>query len=236
MKVLRITAQGLPLFKEELDISFFAQQRVADDDKDLLHPLFSNVYMNCSNAFIGINASGKTSVLKVILLALNILNNQPINHIETKEILGDTDKAVINTYFYSETKEICRLETVITSEKAKTEATCYKIVKETLWAKPQESVTARKNLTDFSAYEPVAVRKEEEFLSDDVSIIIAHNKKQKERMDIVSLLSFTNINVLPFSDEIPVEVISFLDPTVEKLCFDKTENKNLIHLQLTQNR
>lgn len=46
MKVLRITAQGLPLFKEELDISFFAQQRVADDDKDLLHPLFSNVYMN----------------------------------------------------------------------------------------------------------------------------------------------------------------------------------------------
>lgn len=29
MKVFRITAQGLPLFKEELDISFFAQQRVA---------------------------------------------------------------------------------------------------------------------------------------------------------------------------------------------------------------
>ncbi len=33
MKVLRLTAQGLPLFKEELDISFFAQQRIADDDK-----------------------------------------------------------------------------------------------------------------------------------------------------------------------------------------------------------
>ena len=73
---------------------------------------------------------------------------------------------------------------------------------------------ARKNLTDFSAYEPVAVRKDEEFLSDDVSIIIAYNKKKKEHMDIVSLLSFTNINILPFSDEIPVEVISFLDPTV----------------------
>ena len=37
MKLLRVTAQGLPLFKEELDISFFAQQRVADDDKDLLY-------------------------------------------------------------------------------------------------------------------------------------------------------------------------------------------------------
>lgn len=231
MKILRITAQGLPLFKEELDISFFAQQRVADDDKDLLYPLFSNIYMNCSNAFIGINAAGKTSVLKVILLALNILNNQPINHIETKEILGDTGKADINIYFYSEAGEICRLETIIASEKTKTDLINYKIVKETLWAKPQDSVRARKNLTDFSACEPIAVRKEEEFLSDDVSIIIAYNKKKKEQMDIVSLLSFTNINVLPFKDEIPVEVISFLDPTVEKLYFDKTENKTLIHLQ-----
>lgn len=231
MKVLRITAQGLPLFKEELDISFFAQQRVEEDDKDLLYPLFSNVYMNCSNAFIGINASGKTSVLKVLLLALNLLNNQPINHIETKEILGDTKEAVINTYFYSETNEICRLETVITSEKSKTDSIYYKIVEETLWAKPQEAVTARKNLTDFTGYQPVAIRKEEQFLSDDVSIIIAHNKKKKERMEIVSLLSFTNINVLPFAEEIPVEVISFLDPTVEKLYFDKSENKTLIHLQ-----
>lgn len=231
MKVLRITAQGLPLFKEELDISFFAQQRVEEDDKDLLYPLFSNVYMNCSNAFIGINAAGKTSVLKVLILALNLLNNQPINHIETKEILGDTKRAVINTYFYSETKEVCRLETVIASEKSKTDSIYYKIVKETLWTKPQEAITARKNLTDFTGYEPVAIRKEEQFLSDDVSIIIAHNKKKKERMEIVSLLSFTNINVLPFAEEIPVEVISFLDPTVEKLYFDKSENKTLIHLQ-----
>ena len=234
MKVLRITAQGLPLFKDTLDLSFYAQQRVADDDKDLLYPLFSNVYMNCANAFIGINAAGKTSVLKVILLALNLLNNQPINHMETKDILGETKETVINIFFHSETKEICRLETVITSEKSKTESVYYKIVKENLWAKPQDSVIARKNLTDFSGYEPVAIRKEEEFLPDDVSIIIAHNKKKKEQMEIVSLLSFTNINVLPFSDEIPLEVISFLDPMVEKLYFDKTENKTLIHLQFKE--
>lgn len=236
MKILRITAQGLPLFKEEFDISFFAQQRVADDDKDLLYPLFSNVYMNCSNALIGINAAGKTSVLKVILLVLNILNNQPINHIETKDILDDTDKAVINMYFHSEAKEVCRLETVITSERSKTDSARYKIVEETLWVKPEESVTARRNLTDFSAYQPAAVRKEEEFLSDDVSIIIAYNKRKKEEMNIVSLLSFTNRNVLPFAEEIPMEVISFLDPTVEQLYFDRTENKKLIHLQFRGKR
>lgn len=231
MKILKITAQGLPLFKEKLDISFFAQQRVADDDKDLLYPLFSNVYMNCSNAFIGINAAGKTSVLKVILFALNLLNNQPLNHIETKDILGETEAATFNIYFHTNLQEICRLETVISTQKSNTDGLYYKITQERLWTKPQNSVTARKTLTDFSAYEPIAVRKEEEFLSDDVSIIIAYNKKTKNRMNIVSLLSFTNMNILPFSDEISADIISFLDPTVEKLYFDKNETKTLIHLK-----
>lgn len=42
MRVLRITAKGLPLFKEELDICFNAQQRVTEEDKVSMYPLFSN--------------------------------------------------------------------------------------------------------------------------------------------------------------------------------------------------
>lgn len=66
MKILRITARGLPLFKDVLDLKFYAQQRVADKDKDHLYHFFSNVYLNPTSSFIGINASGKTSVLKVL--------------------------------------------------------------------------------------------------------------------------------------------------------------------------
>ena len=69
MKLLRITAEGLPLFKEKLDLSFYSQQRVSEEQKNILYPLFSNIYVNSATGFIGINASGKTSVLKVILLA-----------------------------------------------------------------------------------------------------------------------------------------------------------------------
>ena len=42
MKLLRITADGLPLFREKLDICFYAQQRVSKEQKEQLHPLFSN--------------------------------------------------------------------------------------------------------------------------------------------------------------------------------------------------
>ena len=86
MKVLRIKALGIPLFKEELDISFFGKQRTSEDVKKYMYKISSNIYMNCAQAFIGKNASGKTSVLQVISLALNILNNEPINHIPSQYV------------------------------------------------------------------------------------------------------------------------------------------------------
>ena len=234
MKILRITAQGLPLFKQDLDIAFYAQQRVSEDDKERLFKLLSkpSVYLHSANAFIGINASGKTSVLKAIQLALSIVNNEPINHVDAKTILGGTKKAVFHIYLYAANQNICCLETEITSHKTKTGDFVYSIVNEKLWEKPGGSVQSRKALTDFSGLEPGAIRNENEmFLSDDVSFIIAHNKKTKDTLEIRSLLSFTNVNVLPFSEDIPLEVIAFLDPTIEKLCFEQMENKSFIHLK-----
>ena len=51
MKILRITAQGLPLFKEDLDICFYAQQRVSEDDKNNLYNMIGNYYLHSACAF-----------------------------------------------------------------------------------------------------------------------------------------------------------------------------------------
>lgn len=236
MKLLRITAEGLPLFKEKLDLSFYAQQRVAEEQKNILYPLFSNIYMNPATGFIGINASGKTSVLKVILLALQIINNEPINHIETRDILGNSKEVKLNIYFFSrKTNEICQLQTIITSQNSKSEGIRYSITSESLWIKDVDEVTTRKAMLIFEGREPIMVRSsQEDFLSDDVSIMIARNKKTKEHVRIVNLLKYTNENVLPFSEDIPTEVITFLDPTIEKLHFDENDNKTLIHLKFKE--
>ncbi len=232
MKILRITAQGLPLFKEDLDICFYTQQRVSEDDKNNLYNLIDNYYLHSACAFIGINASGKTSVLKVINLALNIIKNEPINHVEAKTILGGSEKAAIRIYFYDKRKYICCLETVITAKKAKTGEYVYSIFSERLWEKPIAGVKSKKYLTDFDGIEPVDTRNSNEaYLSDDVSFIIAHNKKVNDTVEVFSLLSYTNVNVLPFTEDIPLEVITFLDPTIEKLCFEQAEGKTFIHLK-----
>ena len=232
MKILRITAQGLPLFKEDLDICFYAQQRVSEDDKNNLYNMIENYYLHSACAFIGINASGKTSVLKVVNLALSIIKNEPINHAETKSILAGTKKATIRTCFYDERKYVCCLETEITAKKSKTGGYIYSILSEKLWEKPIASVRSKKYLTEFAGMKPTAIRNQEEiYLPDDVSFIIAHNKKVNDTVEVFSLLFHTNINVLPFTENIPLEVIAFLDHTIEKLCFEQVEGKTFIHLK-----
>lgn len=232
MKILRITVNGLPLFKQELDLLFYTQQRVGEDDKEKLYKIEPNYYLHTACAFIGINASGKTSVLKVINLALNILRNEPINHVESRNILGACERATFKICFLDKKNNVYCLKTVITSKKAKAGRYVYSIIEEKLWEKPISSVKSKKYLTDFTAISPIAVRNTEEaYLPDDVSFIIAHNKKANEKIDVFSLLSYTNINILPFTEDIPLEVIAFLDPTIEKLYFEKVEDKAYIHLK-----
>ena len=232
MKILRITVNGLPLFKQELDLLFYTQQRVGEDDKEKLYKIEPNYYLHTACAFIGINASGKTSVLKVINLALNILRNEPINHVESRNILGACERATFKICFLDKKNNVYCLKTVITSKKSKAGRYVYSIIEEKLWEKPISSVKSKKYLTDFTAISPRAVRNTEEaYLPDDVSFIIAHNKKANDRIDVFSLLSYTNINILPFTENIPLEVIAFLDPTIEKLYFEKVEDKASIHLK-----
>lgn len=233
MKVLRITAQGLPLFKEPLDVNFCAQQRVPEQQRESLRQIFSHVFLNQICGFIGLNASGKTSVLKALLLALGLLNNDPINHMPVKDILGNTKKTSLSIYFYSETqKEICLLETAITSDTGINGATVYRILSETLKTKKPNSGITRINLFDFTNIKPSIERRgNEEFLPEDVSIMIARNKKTRETSLVSNLLLLTNTNILESPEKIAPEVISFLDPTIEKLYFEEHDQKILIHLK-----
>jgi len=226
MKVLKICAMGLPLFKDDIELSFTASQRVSENDKQSLYNLFDNIYQNPTDVIAGINASGKTSILKLILLALGILNNEPINHLEVKDILGKSSDATIVVYFY-QPGNICKLETHIAYKEG-----AYAIVNESLYSKSTDLVRTRKGMLEFSE-DMLAVKRngEEEFLPDDVSIIIAQNKKNNAHMMIENMLIYTNTNILPTSDEIPRDIIAFLDPTVESIIFEHKNDKELIHLR-----
>lgn len=217
-----MTVEGLPLFKDTLKLDFFAKQRVSENDANTLFPITPNLYLNCVNAFVGINASGKTTVLKTILFALNLLQNKPINHIDTRTVLGDSKNVSFELVFSSNAGEICKLKTGIVSEKTSLGSITYKITSETLYVKKIAASANKKHLLDFSnikfMLDRTNIGEMKDFLPDDVSVVIAYNKANKDFLDVTEMLFLTDINFIPFSQiQIPSEVVEFLDPSIDSL-------------------
>lgn len=237
MKILKIAAKDLPLFNGICEIDFLPQQRVNSENAENMSELFSTpsntFYKSNVLSFTGINASGKTSVLKLITFVFGMLNNIPINSITCSEVLdgiADNNTVSFDTFFFSETqnnKSVYLLNTVIAKENNK-----LKIVSETLKSKDISKIKAKKALYDFSDIETNFTRDvNSEFLLDDVSIMVAFNKRNKESINYTDMLRYTNINELDISEDCPVELISFFDPSIEYLKINKEINKSNIHLK-----
>lgn len=233
MKILKIVVSGIPLFADKCEIDFVAQQRVAENSAIKMYRLFSakgrNYYQNNTMAYIGINASGKTTLLKLITFICELINNVPINNIKCREILGgmgEGNRVVFETYFYTDNKSMCpspkegvvnQLRTVIIKENGR-----LVIEYETLKSKPLHRIGSKKTLFDFTDCETTLSRdNDSEYLLDDLSIMVAFNKKSKEKLCFIDMLRYTNINQLSIAKDCPPELIAFFDPSVEYLKVNK---------------
>lgn len=241
MKLLKIQAYGLKLFEKEIEIDFYAKQRVSADKNEMLTNVFSNIYINNVISMVGINASGKTTTLKVISFALQLLKNEPINTIKSNDILDgleEHEEVIFDIFFISGDGKLSRLNSVIKAKQIKTELKNelnknYFISRETLWTKSINTVRSKKDLFDFSNVSPSEERKEDElFLSDDVSVMIAYNKKQNNSINILDSINWTNFNGLRIVGDFPISLVQFLDPSIEHLECNELKNDKKIEIRL----
>ncbi|MDE6254504.1 MAG: ATP-binding protein [Lachnospiraceae bacterium] len=235
MKILKLSIEGLQNLKSRLEIDFVAQQRVDDDNRAQMFNVFSNIYINSSMSFIGINASGKTTILKLISFAIGLLNNEPINNIPSKEFLNDLDikKNVIFTAYFYHDDVIYKLKTLIEKEVNSIDGnTKFVIADEMMWSKGINKVKTKKSLYDFNDVE-VKIRrnKDEQYLMDDVSIIVALNKKQNTNFFLCDMSEVTDYNLLKVLGQYPKEILTFLDPSIENLSCEPDEKKVDIRLK-----
>lgn len=74
MKLMKLALDGVDLFKDKrFEIDFIAHDRVVD--QNAVHQIEGRIYSQNVIAFTGINAVGKTSVLRLIELVLKILTD-----------------------------------------------------------------------------------------------------------------------------------------------------------------
>lgn len=237
MKILRIKVNGLPLYKNPFDISFYAAQRVQSNHLNSVFNLFGNIFVNTVEAFAGINAAGKTTALKVISFTSMLLGAAPLSADYVPQILGESIQAVFDIDFFADGKIYHLMSEVIRSTR-QDGSSIVKILAEKLWIKPVTSKVNKTNLLDFEGLVPVRVRDNtDEYLPDDVSIMIAVNKQIQDKTMFVDLALFTNFNLfLPEGGAVPTEIISLLDPTIEFITVENINDKVVTRLKFFEKK
>lgn len=230
MRLLRIEADGIFLFSEKIVIDFNAEQRVYPDNADMLYNPFGSTYTNNVLSFVGVNASGKTTSLKLISFVMSLLNAEAINNIPTKVVLERSKKVVLRVYFYDENKGVCLLKTIIGVTKEEGALERYVILQEELFIRKTTSITSKANLFEFgdeNIYKTRDISKEQfMFLKDDVSIVIALGKTGN--VFFRDLTEWTDFNILNSFGNFPIELIQFLDPSIEYIRFNPNETELIV--------
>ena len=222
MKILKIKVKGLKLFNGTFEIDFFAKQRVSADKNEMLTKIKSNIYINNVLSLVGINASGKTTTLKVMLFVLQMLQGKPINTISHNAIfegLNENDEVEFDIYFVANNEKITRLNTIIKLDSVKSELNNkYYISNEAIYTKTLSSVRSKRSLFDFSKVSAEFKRNNDElFLLDDVSILIAFNKKHNITLSVLNAMEWTDLNIIRVLGSFPLSLVHFLDPSIEHL-------------------
>ena len=237
MKILKIEATGLKLFKDTFEVDFYAKKSVSADKNEMLTNIKSNLYINNVLSLVGINASGKTSTLKVLLFALQLLECKPINTITYNTILegiSEDDEVEFNIYFVTDNGKISKLNTVIKLDTSKIEMNNkYYISNETIYTRSLSTVRSKQTLFDFAAIDSELERKNDElFLLDDVSIMIAYNKKHKVSLNVFDAMEWTDLNSIRILGSFPLTLVRFLDPSIEYLNCEMAEKTKEIKIFL----
>lgn len=220
MKIIRVSVEGINLFKNKVDIDFYAEKRVLSDNAEMVSNLFGKFYTNNVLSVVGINASGKTSLLKLLSFVFHYLNGKSINDIEEREVFTDSKEVLIEAVFYSKEKGICKLSSKIVRKRVNMIEEKYDVEEEKLYIKNINKVKSKKDLITFNEGDLIKIRDEDnEYLQDDVSIVSSISKN--DNLHVRSLLRLTNINFLVTFGDFPQELLKFLDPSIEYLSFNK---------------
>lgn len=223
MKLLKMKINDFHLFNDGIEVDFIAQQRVTEHNNEGLTKLVGSIYRQNVLGIIGINASGKTTVLKALSFVLDLYVKQGKLNNDKYAFLSNEERFTIEAYFYLGEQKLIKIESTV----ARNQHQQLIFEEEKIWKKTVGEV--KKSLYIFTDKQLKVVRSKENspYLADDMSIMIAQTKNHAPQ-EIIDLISETNKNVMKTAGQIPIQMVGFLDKSIEYLYEEKDANHNLM--------
>lgn len=216
IKILRIRYENIPLFHEGFfEFSFIAEDRVSDPAQ--VFQLRKSLYTQKLIALAGINASGKTSALKLIYLAISILLEQgSLNELHYgKEFLQDGTRIILDFCHQGMCYE---LRSIIGKTKSSHMELYFN--EEFLFKRSLASMKSKKELLHFEDMQPMMQRtslpsETLNFLKDDDSMITGIIRSRTP--SLCSLINAASINFLRQRGSSPIEILHVFDSNLDEL-------------------
>lgn len=217
--LLKIVIVDHPLFKSNTEFSLINQSKVTPNNSAHLTPLINNIWSNNLIAIAGINATGKTMLMKTIIGLLElILGNKSIDQTPLRHVLFGNKPISFEIYFLSSNQKVYKDR--IQFSKISNSFKWY-ISSERIFGKKVGKTIAKKKIFTFEDKNLFLDRNK---LSNEASALLAKddsifriiiNRQNYSTQMILDTLSTTDYNFLMPFDNIPKEIITFLDPSIE---------------------
>ncbi len=221
MKILKIDYRNIGLFSNGFSIDFTAVDRVVDEEP--VFNIFKRIYTQNLIGIVGINATGKSTALKLIRMAMDIvLLNKGLNDIDIpKGIIKDGSILEI-IYFHNDKIYKIRSEIRLSAMHE------FVFKSEVIFSKLLSTVSSKKALFDFNdaileMNRDKLTGEGSSFLKDQDSIITPFTKGNKTRL--YDMIFDTNFNFLKINGSAHLECINLFDDSIESLSRNDKEIK-----------
>lgn len=231
---LKMNISGHPLLEDGLEFSLVNDARITPNTSERLTHLIGNLWVNNLATIVGKNATGKTTIMKLMIgLMQNIITDYSISNSELKDILIGKNPIKINAYFYGTNGYIYK-DSLTYNLNSKQHQ--WYIEDEKIYQKKITPSTSKKKMFDFAKAKVVIDRNTLDtvaasILSPDDSVFKSIiNKEDYYAQFPINTLFYTNYNALTYiQEDVPTEILTFLDPSIEYLKIQKDDTKKNIY-------
>ena len=238
MKILKTKIRGLSYFKNgEFEFDFFASKNVnfyEKERKNVSH-VINKLYKLNSIALLGINASGKTTSLKLVLAMLNIfIKNKSLSEDDIPEIGNYFDDEVICENYIFNQEWIYKIESIISKDKSNS----LYFKDEVLYRKKVKKTESKDKI--FTNFEETISRKDIDvtYLKQTDSIFSGVLNKKNHQLVVDSVVDLTNITdvnkIQYFANDMDISYVNFLDDSIESLIFEEDTKKFKIRFKYSK--
>lgn len=232
MRILKIKFDDINLFKNGLTVDFVARDKVTDNN--YVYKFDRHFATQNTIVLIGANATGKTSALRLMRMAMEIvLNQQSIKNIAVpKGLVNDNTKMTVD-FFDKTSNSYFRLESIFKYAKQVDETDqipTLRYFEETLYKKDTTKVGSKSQIDIFEDLDICLTREKLKdqigFLRDDDSILFyAIERNDANRQISHSMIDENMINFYRVSGNANMVDINIFDDSIYSLAVEDSQIK-----------